>query len=165
MSLALYICLAGLALGIERVEFEVEIMFARLAGVDRTAKDLAFGWLHRCTFLGSRETLPPCRRDRFASAMPAWFSPSMSSEQLTVAKCVRGCRRAYKGRVSSMRLRFSARVHAQPCRTANPMSASLIRRLRSSEPALARHGKLHRIFVLFTTINQFDSADRLVETG
>ncbi len=70
MSLALYICLAGLALGIERVEFEVEIMFGRLAGVDRTAKDLAFGWLHRCTFLGESGdfTAMPARSGRIGNA-------------------------------------------------------------------------------------------------
>src|SRR5215470_17671397 len=37
VSLTLYIGLTRLALGVERVEFEVEIMLGRLAGVDRTA--------------------------------------------------------------------------------------------------------------------------------
>jgi hypothetical protein len=37
MRLALDIGLAGFPLGIERVEFEVEIMLGRLAGVDRAA--------------------------------------------------------------------------------------------------------------------------------
>jgi hypothetical protein len=37
MRLALDIGLAGLVLGIERVEFEVEIVLGRFAGVDRAA--------------------------------------------------------------------------------------------------------------------------------
>ena len=41
VGLALDIGLAGLALGIERVEFQVEVMLGRLAGVDRAA--LGFG--------------------------------------------------------------------------------------------------------------------------
>src|SRR5216684_3241851 len=89
MGLALDVGLAGLALGVERVEFEVEIMLGRLAGVDRAAKDLSFGWLHRCTFLGSGETLPPRRRERPASAMSAWAparSPLMSSRRLMPKK-------------------------------------------------------------------------------
>ncbi len=36
-------CLAGLVLGIERVEGEIEIVLGRLAGVDRAAKDFSFG--------------------------------------------------------------------------------------------------------------------------
>jgi hypothetical protein len=41
--LTLYICLAGLALGIERVEFQVEVMLGRFAGIDGTARELADG--------------------------------------------------------------------------------------------------------------------------
>src|ERR1700730_9064481 len=41
MRLALDIGLAGFPLGIERVEFEIEIMLGRFAGVDRAA--LGFG--------------------------------------------------------------------------------------------------------------------------
>jgi hypothetical protein len=37
MRLALDIGFAGLPLGIERVEFEIEIMLGRFAGVDRAA--------------------------------------------------------------------------------------------------------------------------------
>jgi hypothetical protein len=40
MRLALDIGLAGLALGMERVEFEIKIMLGRFAGVDRTALGL-----------------------------------------------------------------------------------------------------------------------------
>ena len=47
MRLALDVGLAGLALGIERVEFEIEIMLGRFAGVDRAAKELSFDRLHR----------------------------------------------------------------------------------------------------------------------
>ncbi len=89
MGLALDVGLAGLPLGVERVEFEVEIMLGRLAGVDRAAKDLSFGRLHRCPFLGSGETLPPRRRERPASATPAWAparSPSMSPRRLMPKK-------------------------------------------------------------------------------
>jgi len=39
MGLALYICLAGLALGMERVELKIKIMFGRLSSVDRAAKE------------------------------------------------------------------------------------------------------------------------------
>src|SRR5262249_47216790 len=46
MRLALDIGLAGLALGIERVELEVEIMLARFAGIDRTALGFWTGRLH-----------------------------------------------------------------------------------------------------------------------
>ena len=46
MRLALDIGLAGFALRIERVELEVEIMLARLAGIDRTALGFWDGRLH-----------------------------------------------------------------------------------------------------------------------
>src|SRR5262249_54819452 len=88
MCLALDVGLTGLALGIERVEFEVEIMLGRLAGVDRAAKDLSFGRLHRCTFPGSGGPLRPRRHERPPS-MPAWVSacsPSLSSRRLTPAR-------------------------------------------------------------------------------
>ena len=51
MGLALDIGLAGLPLGIEGVELEVEIMLGRFAGVDRAAENLAFGLLHHDTFV------------------------------------------------------------------------------------------------------------------
>src|SRR6266542_6078003 len=70
VGLALDVGLAGLPLGVERVEFEIKIMLGRLASVDRAAKDLSFGRLHRCIFLGSGESLPPRRRERPASATP-----------------------------------------------------------------------------------------------
>src|SRR2546430_1214069 len=38
--------LAGLALGVERAEGKVEVMLARLAGIDRTARELAEGAVH-----------------------------------------------------------------------------------------------------------------------
>ena len=47
MRLALDVGLAGLALGIERVEGEVEIMFGRFARVDRAALALRSDRLHR----------------------------------------------------------------------------------------------------------------------
>jgi hypothetical protein len=50
MRLALDIGLAGLALGVQRVELEVEIMLARFAGIDRTA----FGVLRRSPSLSLR---------------------------------------------------------------------------------------------------------------
>src|SRR5450756_1962565 len=87
MGLALDVGLAGLALGIERVELEVEIMLGRLAGVDRAAKDLSFDWLHRRTFVRGGETLLRCNRP--SVAMPAWLSagsPSITSEQLPLAR-------------------------------------------------------------------------------
>jgi len=46
MRLALDIGLAGLALGIERVEFEIEIVLGRFAGVDRAALGLGNDGLH-----------------------------------------------------------------------------------------------------------------------
>src|SRR6201993_1667878 len=54
MRLALDIGFASLTLGIERVELEVEIVLARLAGIDRTALGFWSGRLHD---LCSR---PPC---------------------------------------------------------------------------------------------------------
>src|SRR5437773_11552425 len=38
--------LAGLALGVERAEGKAEVMLARLAGIDRTARELADGAVH-----------------------------------------------------------------------------------------------------------------------
>src|SRR5262245_13678475 len=58
MRLALDIGLAGFPLGIERIELEIEIMLARLAGIDRAALGI---WNDRLHDLGS---LPP----RFAVA-------------------------------------------------------------------------------------------------
>jgi hypothetical protein len=46
MRLTLYICLTGLPLGVERVELQVEVMFGRLAGVDRAPEDLLRGAIH-----------------------------------------------------------------------------------------------------------------------
>src|SRR2546423_13712967 len=46
MRLALDISLAGLALGIERVEFEIEIVLGRFAGVDRAALGLGSNRFH-----------------------------------------------------------------------------------------------------------------------
>jgi hypothetical protein len=51
MRLARDIGFASLTLGVERVELEVEIVLARLAGIDRTAlgfwSDRQFEFLHR----------------------------------------------------------------------------------------------------------------------
>src|SRR6202023_3975674 len=46
MRLALDIGLAGFPLGIERVEFEIEVVFGRFAGVDRAALGLGNDRLH-----------------------------------------------------------------------------------------------------------------------
>ena len=46
MRLALDIGLTGLALRIERVEGEIEIMFRRFSGVDCAALALRCRWLH-----------------------------------------------------------------------------------------------------------------------
>ena len=46
VRLTLYICLTGLALGIERVEGKVEVMLGRLAGIDGAARELADGSIH-----------------------------------------------------------------------------------------------------------------------
>src|SRR5207237_629323 len=46
VRLALDIGLTGLALGIERAEGKVEVMLARLAGIDRAARELADGAVH-----------------------------------------------------------------------------------------------------------------------
>src|SRR6516225_2960249 len=46
VRLTLYIGLAGLALGIERGEGKVEVMLARLAGIDGAARVLADGPIH-----------------------------------------------------------------------------------------------------------------------
>ena len=65
MGLALDVGLAGLPLGIERVEFEVEVMLGRFASIDRAAEDLSVG-CHGCAFLDDRE--PARRGDRSGSA-------------------------------------------------------------------------------------------------
>ena len=46
VRLALYICLTGLALGIERVEGQLEIVLDRLTRIDGTARELADGSVH-----------------------------------------------------------------------------------------------------------------------
>src|SRR5947207_3466839 len=46
VRLALYICLAGLALGMERVEGKLKIVLGRFARIDRTARALAEGSVH-----------------------------------------------------------------------------------------------------------------------
>src|SRR5260370_39232671 len=46
VRLALYIGLAGLALGIERIEGKIEVMLARLTGIDGAARELADGFVH-----------------------------------------------------------------------------------------------------------------------
>src|SRR5262249_42569776 len=43
VRLALYICLAGLALGVERVEGKLEIVLGRFERIDGTARDLSVG--------------------------------------------------------------------------------------------------------------------------
>jgi Protein of unknown function (DUF2924) len=56
MPLALDIGLAGLALGIERIEFEIEIVLGRFAGVDRAALGLGNDGLPR-EYQGERHTV------------------------------------------------------------------------------------------------------------
>jgi len=56
-----------LALGIQGVELEIEVMLGRLAGVDRTAKHLPFGSLHDCRRAGSGD-LVPFRREPGSAA-------------------------------------------------------------------------------------------------
>src|SRR5437660_4793081 len=46
VRLALYICLAGLALSVERVEGKLEIVLGRFARIDGTARELADGSVH-----------------------------------------------------------------------------------------------------------------------
>src|SRR5262245_24890373 len=46
VRLALYICLTGLALGIERVEGKLKIVLGRFARIDGTARELADGSVH-----------------------------------------------------------------------------------------------------------------------
>jgi hypothetical protein len=46
VRLALYICLTGLALGIERVEGQLEIVLGRLTRIDGTARELPDGSVH-----------------------------------------------------------------------------------------------------------------------
>ena len=46
VRLALYNCLTGPALGIKRAEGKVEVMLARLAGIDRAARELANAAAH-----------------------------------------------------------------------------------------------------------------------
>src|SRR5262249_37504714 len=46
VRLALYICLAGLALSVERVEGQLEIVLGRFARIDGAARELADGSVH-----------------------------------------------------------------------------------------------------------------------
>ena len=54
VRLALDVSLASLALGVERVEFEVEVMLGRFAGIDGAAKDFSFGCHDRGALLAGR---------------------------------------------------------------------------------------------------------------
>src|SRR5438876_392795 len=73
VGLALDVGLAGLPLRIERVELEVEVMFGRLARVDRTAEELFGGRIHIGT------PARRCLRRREAESCPAGFSGSASA--------------------------------------------------------------------------------------
>jgi hypothetical protein len=52
VRLTLYICLAGLSLGIERVEFEIEVMLGRLPRVDGAPEQLLGRLIHAATLAG-----------------------------------------------------------------------------------------------------------------
>jgi hypothetical protein len=66
MGLALGIGLTGLPLGIERVEFEVEVVFGRFASLDGTAQQLVFIRLHHRLLADERA---PFRVAGFATAL------------------------------------------------------------------------------------------------
>ena len=53
MGLTLYICLAGLPLGIQGIELQVQVMFGRFAGVDGAAGQFAWA-VHRAGTPGLR---------------------------------------------------------------------------------------------------------------
>lgn len=85
-GLTLYIILAGLALRIDRVEFEVEVMLSRFVGVDRAAESLGAGGTDPST---------PCRVSRGMmrgivrpNLRPLSFAPN-ASPACTPAACDR----------------------------------------------------------------------------
>ena len=97
MRLALDIGLAGLALGIERVEFQVEIMIGGFARVDRAAKDLPLNFRHGCTFVrqGAAATGTPLLHRGNAIMATRWlildvFSTIAASTQPKEAGAVPG---------------------------------------------------------------------------
>ena len=82
MGLALDVGLAGLPLGIERVELKVQVMFGGLAGIDCAAEGLLFGSLHRCELRGASAlaTIRFCRHRQDSSrahyaSHPVGFRP------------------------------------------------------------------------------------------
>src|SRR5690606_39208972 len=63
MNLAADVVLAGVALGVERIEFLLEAVFGRFAGVDR-AMDRALGGRSRAGFGASHRWSSFCRRKK-----------------------------------------------------------------------------------------------------
>src|SRR5437764_1024386 len=74
VGLTLYICLAGLPLGIERVELEIEVMLGRLARVDRASEHLLWGAIHAKTSL-----IRSLGRPRDGPTRPACFGLAVGS--------------------------------------------------------------------------------------
>jgi hypothetical protein len=75
MGLALDVGLASLALGIERVELEVEIMLGRLAGVDARSAEPSVRWAsssHRGAGRGDTATTQSSNGGT-ASMAPRWL--------------------------------------------------------------------------------------------
>src|SRR5258706_12265764 len=66
MRLTLYICLAGLALGIERIELEVEVMLRRFPGINRAARELFDRCVHLST--STRSNLGGAQAGRAAAS-------------------------------------------------------------------------------------------------
>src|SRR6266545_365575 len=147
VGLTLDVGLAGLPLGIERVELKVKIMLGRLASVDRAAKELSLGWLHRCTFVRRGETLPPCPRGWPASAPCTWVpacSPSSFPRRLTPARKPkkRGPLQAVPVMARAMveRLGYVASRHTNPPGTTVTVWRSPWYSRTSTVPGLRRRG-------------------------
>src|ERR1700730_4461215 len=87
MRLALDVGLAGLALGIERIELEVEVMLGGFARVDRAPQHLPFRLGHRCTFCRARREETVARpAERGASAVRGEVTLSTSRIPLRLGR-------------------------------------------------------------------------------
>src|SRR6266446_77105 len=78
VRLTLYICLTGLALGVERGEGKVEVMLARLAGIDGAARELADGPVHATG-------IPICTRDASSPGSRASGAPAAAGQRSACA--------------------------------------------------------------------------------
>jgi hypothetical protein len=92
MGLTLYIGLAGLPLGIQGIEFQVQVMFGRFAGVDGAAGDLGWGCQGRASpaFLWSLKGF--CRLPPLRACSRRYYRCGVRHRRAVLAECPQQCR-------------------------------------------------------------------------